>query len=215
MNEMNRINDTTRQSELNKLKRDIDAMKRSFMSLVMLVNKVVNYETKTPTPWLENSSVSNIINTLSENMDVMMDQMLKTQDKILDANTITISKKLSKDSVSVEGKGKSVELVLNVMPDESGKVVLNIDGVKLTLYANFKRKVCHTDNSKFSAKVCDNKIQVESTDEVHNVSIDLVDLIKKYEFEQDEFMSFCVEYISNNDERFFNELIQVVQEVKT
>ena len=66
--------------------------------MVVVMEKIVKYNLKLPSEKRINDfSVNGIIENLSENMDILLDQMLKTQEKILDANTIVITKKLKKD----------------------------------------------------------------------------------------------------------------------
>lgn len=226
---MNRINDTTRQSELNNIRKELKQLKTNIANLALVIDKVVRYEAKEqPTPiWRANESINAIINGLSESMDVLLDQMLRTQNQIIDANTITITRKLKKRNVNVEidNLNSSVKVSFDIEPQNSGSLTLLINNdIKLELFINFKRRVVHTDNSKFEVKFDGNDLIVSIVDDtnantcaISSVSIgdnSSVDLHKNYEFEQDAFLSFCVQYLNDADERFFPTLIQSVQEVE-
>ena len=226
---MDRVNNTTKQSELNNIRKDLRQIKASIAKLTNVINKVVYYEAKeTPSPVVDNCPVNAVINSLSESMDVLLDQMLQTQEQMVDANTITITRKLKRKHVnaSVEHKdGKNVVIIsFEVEPQNSGQIALTIDNnTKLTLFVNFKRRAIYTDNSAYDAFMSLNKdhkhvitVMASSTNAntINNVWVESVDLSRVYEFEQDAFMTFCVQYFDSNDERFFPTLIQSVQEVE-
>lgn len=212
---MNLLNDTTKLSEMNAIKRDIQNIKRAITHLTTIANKLVTYETKHPIFIKTNDgNINNILASLSESMDELFDQMLKTQNKILDANTITITRKLKPDSVNVNVEGKTVKLTFSVMPHDSGKITLTINGVNVVLFINFTHVVVHADDSALKPTMSGNSITFTCSNDVVTCVVESVELHRNYEFEQDEFMTFCINYFDDEDGKFFKTLLQTVHEVE-
>lgn len=219
---------------MNKMKLNIKELQFNMERLVDITKKLVDYQgckagidTDSRQTYLSkllsnsNNESASLLVSLSESMDVLLDQMLRTQEKLTDANVITISKQLTNDDVVVSVSGDQIRLKFKVEPTKSGNLTLKInDNVDLMLFIGYNNKVVHSDNSNYICvfdtddassdiliKPCGN-----SAGSINHASITNINLIHDYEFEQDEFMTFCVSYLSNKDPQFFNSLISNVHQ---
>lgn len=227
---MNRINDTTRISEINKIKQQLQISQKLLNSLIIIVNKIVKYENIKTTNIVPNNGIVEIegnvritgellsanITSLCESMDLLLEQTLTTQRELLDANTITISHQLKNEDIEININEGNMTIIFNVEPTKSGQLVITINDVDLTLFIDYSHNVVYSDDSRFVPRFINHQIEINTNSQiaVSSATVKSVNLIREYEFEQDSFLTFCVQYLESKDNAFFNNLIETVQEYK-
>ena len=175
--------------------------------------------------------ISENISNLSANVDVMLGQMLEAQRQLTEANTITITRQINKNDIT---------LTTERMPDDRMKLVINfkrkpvglddsltlaIEGLSqpLIVFFDFIHSSTHTSHPSYTSSI----INDESGEKpIYGVEITIpqpgrriVELIKfnihvNYEFDQDRIMSHIVNYLDNNDKTFFENMVNNINEIK-
>ena len=176
--------------------------------------------------------ISENINNLSANVDVMLGQMLEAQRQLTEANTITITRQMKPQDISFSISDE-LDLVIDFKRLPVGlndSLTFSIEGLTqpLIVFFDFAHHSTHTNHPAYHSFITKKESLTPDELPVYRITVELgqnveqshaVTLIQsnvrtRYEFDQDELISQIVNHIDNNDKTFFETLLVNINEIK-
>ena len=219
---MNNINYTTRYSQINSIKNEINVLNQK---LNALSHRLQSYIQSNPTTKSHQSNFSELsedirttIATLSNNVDVMLNQMLEAQQQLTEANTIIIKRPIRPDNIHIINNTNELLFEFERVPvNLNGYLELSTDEFRhpLLIYYDAIHHSTHTSNPEFTTSiVSSNKLSLKIKTTLHNPKIINSTFITSYEFEQDSLISHCINQLDETNSNFFENILKNVEEIK-
>ena len=210
---MSRINYTTRYSQINAIKNEIDVLNQKLNNLSR------QFQTCTQMGFNELSDdIRNTIDTLSKNVDIMLNQMIEAQRQLTEANTITITRPLSLFDIELLTNNNQLTIRFKRQPSNiDGYVEIETDELQTPLIV-FYDPIHHSTHSNcpnYKPQIVkNNEIKIMMKQHQTNPRITNTTFLTAYEFEQDELISYCVNQIDLQQPNFFGNILKNIKEIK-
>ena len=179
--------------------------------------------------------ISENINNLSANVDVMLGQMLEAQRQLTEANTITVTRLMNINDVEIvtsvndtDSKHVVTNLIIMFKRMPVGledSITFSVQGLSqpLTIYFDFIHRSTHTNHPNYRSFIVKNET-VNTNENVYKLHVELlgtptVKLLDlnahtTYEFDQDRLVSYIVNYLDDRDKTFFETMLVNINEIK-
>lgn len=219
---MNRVNYTTRYSQINSIKNEINVLNQKLNALSHRLQLYIQSNPNTKTRQSNFSELSEdiqtTISTLSKNVDVMLNQMLEAQRQLTEANTIVIKRVILPSNIHITSDKNKLLFEFERLPTNlDGYLELTTDELQypLLIYYDAIHHSTHTSNPEYkSTIVTSNKLSLKMKTIFHNPKIIKSTFITSYEFEQDALISHCVNQLDNTYPNFFENILNNIEEIK-
>lgn len=213
---MNRINYTTRYSQINSIKNEITTLNNKFNMLARQIQMIIDSQPANHTGFSELSEdIKTTIATLSKNVDVMLNQMLEAQRQLTEANTITITRNMNDVRLSIETN--DIMIKFDRQPSNlDGYVEITCDELNqpLRVFYDYQHHSTHTSNTTYKSRIVEPlKLAVRMKQPLTNLRLLVSTFETKYEFEQDALLSHCINQIDKLHPSFFSNVLDNVEEV--
>ena len=235
----NFVNYTTKYSQINGIKRDIMELKqqisiisRNFSKynqqlkeLMSNINSNIN-NNKNAIFTMDGDIISDNIKKLSDNVDIMLNQMLEAQRQLTEANTIIITRKMNIEDIAITVDKGLISIKFKRKPtglEDYITLRLKEKQQPLKIYFDYNHHSTHTDDPNYDSyftNTMDNNnefvpcmlcLKLKNV----NSSVEFIDhdVSTKYEYDQDQLISFIVNKLDEQNKGYFQELNNQINEI--
>lgn len=219
---MNCVNYTTRYSQINSIKNEINVLNQK---LNALSHRLQTYIQSNPTTKSRQTNFSELsediqttISTLSKNVDVMLNQMLEAQRQLTEANTIVVKRLIPPSNIHITIDKNELLFEFERLPTNlDGYLELMTDELQhpLLIYYDAIHHSTHTSNPEYKPSIItSNKLSLKMKTTSQNPKITKSTFITSYEFEQDALISHCINQLDEMHSNFFENILKNVEEIK-